>query len=891
MSMLSDLRFRLRALFNRDAMEAELDDELQFHFDHEVEKLRRAGLSEEEARRRARQLFGGHAQVTEDCREARGTNFVETLLQDVRYAGRQLLTHPAFAVVMVLTLGLSIGANSAIFSVIDSVLIQSLPYPQPGRLLYVYLSSAVYPKFPLNPFDFRDFRTRNKSFESMAAMTRGDLQLSGGGSRPVMLHGFRITSGYFHVLGLQPQLGREFDEKAELPGNEQQVILSDRLWRSQFGADPKLVGHAITLNDQPYMVTGIMPAGTQHPGNNYQALPYGQGVDIWWPFTFEGNPSRRGSHFIEGIGRLNPGVTMAQASSELNAIMTELSHAYPGNDTGWSVRAISLESELVGASRAMLLVLLGAVGMVLLIACANAANLLLARANTRRRELAVRLALGAQRTRLVRQLLTESLVVAFLGGALGVGLAFGGVKALVALLPTGFPRAHEIHVSLPVLAFTLLITAMAGILFGLVPAIQSSRIAPGQGLHEGGRTATSGGRVGRLRNALVIAEVSLACVLMIGAGLMMRSLLNLLHLDPGFREQHVLTATVDLPNAAYKTPAVVAHFYEQLTANLSSLPGVESVGAGSDLPWTGYDENLDGFTIEGKQPPPHQDFHGRYHVATAGYFQALGIPLVSGRFFNDGDKPGAPSVVIINHAMAVKYWGSENPVGRRVDFFEDHPTDKGWSTVVGVVGDVKDKPDSPGAEPAFWWPNLQQLWPFPEMSVVIRSGSDPAPVAAAMRDAVTRLDPALAVADVREMDEIVQGSVTTPRFAFVLVGLFAGLAVLLAAIGIYGVIAYSVSQRTPEFGLRMAMGAQRSDVLRLVLMQAAALVVSGTVVGLLLALMLGHVLKSLIYQVSPTDPLTLAAVGAIVLAVAFCACSIPARRATRVDPMIALRAE
>ncbi|MGC2619280.1 MAG: ABC transporter permease, partial [Acidobacteriaceae bacterium] len=509
----------------------------------------------------------------------------------------------------------------------------------------------------------------------------------------------------------------------------------------------------------------------------------------------------------------------------------------------------------------------------------------------RRRELAVRLALGAQRARLVRQLLTESLVIAFIGGALGVAIAFSGVKALVALLPKGFPRAHEIHVSLPVLAFTFAITAMAGILFGLVPAIQSSRTDPGKGLHEGGRSSTNSGRVGRLRNALVIAEVCLACVLMIGAGLMMRSLLNLLHLDPGFKEQHVLTAAVDLPAVAYKTPAAVAHFYEELTANLSSLPGVESVGAGSDLPWTGYDDNLGGFTIEGKQPPPHQEFHGRYHVCTAGYFQALGIPLVSGRFFNEGDKAGAPSVVIINHAMAEKYWGRENPVGRRINFFADHPTEKDWYTVIGVVGDVKDKPESPAAEPAFWWSSLQQLWPIPQMSVVIRSNGDPAMLTSAMREAVKRLDPALAVADVREMDQIVQGQVTTPRFAFVLVGLFAGLAVLLAAIGIYGVIAYSVSQRTPEFGLRMAMGAQRADVLRLVLTQAAALVLTGTACGMVLALMLGHVLKSLIYEVSPTDPLTLAAVGCIVLAVAFCACSIPARRATRVDPMIALRAE
>ncbi len=884
--MLNDLRFRLRALFRRNVVEKELNEELRFHFEHEVEKYKKQGMTEAEATRRARLRFGGEAQVQEDCREARGTSLIESSIQDVRYAVRQLVGHPTFAVVIILTLALSIGANSAIFSVIDSVLLKSLPYPQPERLVRLFLTNELYPKFQLNPFDFRDYRTRSKSFDSLAAITRADLQLSGGSAAPMRLNGFRITSGYFRVLGLQPELGREFDEKAELPHNEQQVILSDRLWRAQFGAARDIVGRKITLNDQPFTVVGVMPRGTEHPGNAYQALVYGEDVDIWWPFTFEGDPSHRGSHFIEGYGRLKEGVTPQQAQSEMNAIMAQLAREHT-NDAGWRVLVNPLYREVVGASQRMLWVLLGAEGMVLLIACANVANLLLARAATRQRELAVRLALGAQRSRLIRQLLTESVLIALLGGGLGLAMAVGGVKGLVSLLPADFPRAHEIHVSAPVFAFTLLVSAATGILFGLIPAIQASRTDPRQGLHEGGRTATGSGRLSRLRNVLVIAEVGLACVLLIGAGLMLRSLLNLLHLDPGFQQEHVLTASLSLPDAAYKNGEAVARFYNELLSDLSSLPGVESVGAGTDLPWTGYDDNTS-LTIEGKQPAPHEEFHARYHTASPAYFRALGISLLGGRFFTEGDKKDAPQALIINRAMAEKYWPNENAVGKRVTF-EDKPAEKDWLTVVGVVGDVKDKPDSSGAEPAFWWSSLQV--PFRNMSLVVRTGSDPQLLVDAVRAKVRGHDPALAVAHVQMMDQIVDGSVATPRFAFVLVGLFAGLAILLAAIGTYGVISYSVSQRTSEFGLRMAMGAQRFDVLRLVLTQAAKLVLTGTALGIILGLTLARVLKNLIYDVSPADPLTFSAVGLIVIATAVLACYIPARKATKADPMIALRSE
>jgi predicted permease len=886
--MLNDLLFRLRALWRRNQEESDLNDELRFHFEKQVEKFRLAGIGEEEARRRARLIFGGHEQVKEDIREARGTGFFEDACQDLRYAARQLRANPTFAVVMILTLALGIGANSAIFSVINGVLIQPLPYRQPDRLMRIFPSNAIYPIFNLNPFDFRDFRARNKSFDDMAAYMRSDMQLSGSGE-PIRLTGIGITSGFFRVLGLTPELGREFDAKAEIPGNDQEVILSDRTWRSNFAATPNILGRKITLNEQPFTVVGVMPSGTAHPGNEYHPLAYGQDVDVWWPFTFQGDPGSRGSHYMEGIARLKSGVTLAQAQAELNAIMTQLGREHEG-DVGWNMLVVPLSREIVGTSRPLILVLLGAVAMVLFIACANAANLMLTRATVRQREIAVRLALGASRSRVIRQLLIESLLIALIGGTLGLLLALAGVKALVSLLPANFPRAHDIHVSAPVFLFTLLISIGTGVLFGLAPALQACRIDPKEGLHNGRRGATSGARQGHLRNALVISEVSLACVLLIGAGLMLRSLLNLLHLDPGFQTDHVITAMLSLPHERFKTPQSLMHFYEELPRGIRPLPGVESAGLGSDIPWTGYNDNTGGFTIEGKQPQPHQEFHARYHMATPGYFRALGIPLLRGRFFNDADKPDSAHVLIINRAMAEKYWSGEDAVGKRLTF-EDHPKDKDWITIIGVVGDVKDKPNSPSAEPAFWWPFLQARYGSQDLLLAVRSTSDPHLLVNAIRQQVARLDPALAVADIRTMDQIVTASVSTPRFAFLLIGLFGTLAMTLAAIGTYGVIAYSVSQRTAEFGLRMALGAQRFDLLSLVLLQAGKLVLVGTAAGMLLALALAQALRSLIYQVSPADPLTFAAIGIAVLLIAILAGYIPARKATQADPMEALRAE
>jgi len=886
--MLDDLRYRARALFRHGALEDELEEELRFHFACQVDKNRRLGMTEEEAKRNARLAFGGHEMVKEDCREARGTQFLELTLQDTRYATRQLWAHPTFAIVMILTLALSIGANSAIFSVINGVVLEKLPYSQPERLARIFLSSQDYPKFPLNPFDFLDFRARNHSFDSMAAFTRGDVQLSDGGE-PVRLNGFGVTSGYFRVLGLQPELGREFDFQAEIPGNGLQVVLSDRVWRTRFGADRNIVGRSITMNMQPFTVIGVMPAGTEHPGNEYHSVAYGESVDVWWPFSFAGNSNNRGSHFIEGIGRLKDGVSAERARAEMNAIMAQISREHGGDGSGWSVLIVPLATEIVGANRQLLMVLLGAVGMVLLIACANAANLLMVRASARLREIAVRLAMGAPRARVVRQLLTESLLISIAGGALGLALAFGGVRALVSLLPADFPRAHDIHVSGPVLAFTLLVSLMTGILFGLAPALQASRTDPSQGLQKAGRTTTAGRNQGQLRSALVIAEVGLASVLLIGAGLMLRTFLNLIHVDPGFRQDHLLTASLSLPHAQYKSGEQTAQFYDRLGTSLDALPGVVSAGAGSDLPWSGYDENAGGFTIEGKQPTPHQQFHARYHMATPSYFNAMGIALLEGRFFTQADKKDAPTTLIINRTMAERYWPHEDVLGKRMSFEDAPKKDSDWMTIVGVVGDVKDQPNSSAAEPAFWWSEFQRS--ERDMSIAIRTSSDPRQAIDGLRNTVHRLDPTLAVADVKLMESVVGSSVSTQRFTFVLVGLFAGLAMLLAAIGAYGVIAYTVSQRTQEFALRLALGAQRMALLRMVLAQSARLAVIGTVMGVVLAVSLRHVFQSLIYGVSPTDPIILSGVVVLVLTVAMIASYLPARRASLSDPIIMLRAE
>jgi predicted permease len=869
----------------RRQAEQELEKELRFHLEQQIEENRTRGTTGNEAHYAALRRLGNISQIQEECRDMRRTNYIENFLQDLRYACRSLVNNPAFTLVMVLTLALSIGANSAIFSVIDGVLLKPLPYHQPDRLFRIFTSNANYPKFRINPFDFLDYRARNHSFETLAGFVRTDVQLSGL-DQPERLASLRITAGFFHLLGLSPLLGREFNTQDELPANARQVILSNRLWQRRFASDPNILGRKITLDAQPFTVVGVMPPGVEHVGNDHQVLAQGETVDAWCPFPFAGNPANRGAHFVDALGRLKPGVTAGQATAEMNALAAQLGREHPGFDNGWRVRLIPLSQEVIGKSQRLLLVLMGAVGFVLLIACANAANLLLARATARTREMAVRSALGAGRYRLIRQMLTESILIALVGAAVGALIATGGIKALVALLPPDFPRAHTIHVDATVFAFTFAIALATGILFGLAPALQTSRADLTQALRESGRSSTGSGRQLHLRSLLVVAEVSLAFVLLIGAGLMLRSFVNLLHTDPGFRPEHVLTATLSLPRQQYKKDVDIAGFYDRLTRNLATLPGVRYAGAGSDVPWTGYNENL-GFNVEGRKSV-NDSFHARFHGATSDYFLGIGIPLVKGRFFSDRDDAKARQVIIINQSLARRYWPGEDAVGKRITF-TDEPKDSDWVTVAGVVGDVKDTPASESAEPALWFPLLQQ--PFPDMSIVLRANSDPQLLINALREQVRQLDPRLAVAQIRQMDSIADAGVATPRFALFLVSLFAFLALSLAAIGTYGVMSYSVSQRIHEFGVRMALGAKPSDVQSLVIRHGLRLALLGVALGIVSALALGRVLQSLLYGISAADPFTFAGVSLIAIAMASLACYLPARRATGVDPMIALRSE
>ncbi len=880
-------QMRARSLFRSDQVERELEKELRFHLDQAIEEARAQGLSPENARAAALKKLGGITHVQEECRDMRRTNFVEDAKRDARYAIRALAKSPGFTAVIVLTLALSIGATSAIFSVIDGVLLRSLPYRQPDQLVRIFTSTQDFPKFPINPNDFRDFRTRLHSFESMAAYVHNDMQLAGTGEA-IRLSGFSVTAGFFHVLGLKPAIGREFGRGDELPGRGHVAIISDTVWRTRLGARRDVLGQKIILNAVPYTVVGVMPPGVQHPGSMYHAVAYGETVDIWTPFTFT-DPNDRGSHFLDGIARLRSGVTAAQAQSEMDAAFVQLAREHPDGDSNWRVLVIPLEKEIVGRSERMLFVLLGAVTLVLLLACVNAANLLLARATARQREIAVRAAVGAGRWRLIRQMLTESVLLAISGAVLGAGLAVAGVRALVALLPADFPRAGDIHVDVSVFLFTAVIAIGTGIAFGMVPALQGSRADLRDALHEGGRSGTSNRGTLRLRNGLVISEVTLACVLLIGAGLMLRSFVKLLRTDPGFRPEQVLTASISLPSATYKDTKAIAAFYERLLPEIRNIPGVSAAGISSDLPWTGWDDNA-GFTIQGEVPPPKEFFHARYHMASPGYFRALGIPILRGRAFDEHDKADSRSVMIINQAMA-GFWHHGDALGGKLAF-SDHPKEKDWLTIVGIAADVKDTPKDAGAQPGFWWPMLQEPFPLAaSSSIAIRSNLDPKLVADRLRAAVREQDPMLAVSDVRTMEQVAAGSYATSRFALFLIALFAVLALSLAAIGTYGVIAYSVNQRIHEFGVRMALGASPWGVMRGVLANGMKLAIAGTALGVVMGLTFSRLLGNMLYDVSLMDPVAITATCAIAIAVAAIACYVPAMRATRADPMSALRAE
>src|SRR5256714_1294048 len=809
---------------------------------------------------------------------------MEALTQDIRYGIRMLRRTPGPTAIAVLTLALGIGANTGIFSLVNAVLLRPLPYPEPGQLVRVFSVWPAQPHFPMAVADFYDYRQRTSVFSSSALYAQRDLDLTLS-DRPEHLSGMGVTHEYFRVLGYHPALGRDFDEKEEYKNNDHVVILSDRFWRTHFQADPGIVGQTLQLSGDSFTVIGIMPPGVQHVGGDFHTPGHGDTVDFWWPLALQPHKPDgcdRGCHYLNMVARLKPGITPAAASAAMNSVAEQLGHELP--DYNGHALIVPLKEEIVGRARLMLTVLMGAVGFLLLIACVTVANLALARATSRYREIAIRSVLGAAGLRIIRQLLTESLLLAFLGCAFGLLFAELGVRGLVAFSPDNLPRLNLVHIDTPVLLFAALITVLTALLFGLAPALAVLKANANESLKDGDRGATSGGTRGRLRNILVTAEIALALVLLTGAGLLLRTFVNLQHLDPGFNPDHALTFHIQLPGKRYPDDASQIHFYQSLAARLQSLPGVQSVGIGSDIPWPGYDENSF-FEIPGLPADPNHSPEARYHYASPDYFRALGIPLLSGRFFDLTDDSKAPHVVIVSAAFAQRFFPGQDAVGKRINLWGFKDT-----RIVGIIGDVKDTPDAPAAKPAFYWADWQFL-DGNERIVTLRATSNLNSLAAALPKEILALDKDLPITDVQTMDEVGVHAVSTSKFTLLLVGTFAGLALVLAAIGIFGVVSYSVTQRTHEIGIRMALGASHENVLGMILSQGARLAALGVSTGLLAAFALTRALRGLLYQVSASDPWTFAAVALVLVAVALTACYIPARRAVQVDPLVALRYE
>ncbi len=869
-------------IFRKKRAEQELDDELRDYVELTTAENIGRGMTPEQAAARARRDLGCMEQVKENVRDVRVGVSVEILMQDVRYAVRGLRKNPSFAAIAILTLALGIGANTTIFSVVNGVLLKPLPYPQPDRLVMLWESHPTFgPFIAVASANFYDWREQNNSFEKMAALDPyPDFILTGAGE-PRRLSGAAVTADFFPLLGVKMTLGRAF-RAAE----DNVVILSYSTWVNQFGARSGIVGKPVRLTEAAYTVVGVLPRDFSlvSKASDFQARSQ---FDLWTNLGLVSPPEawQRGNHPLAVYGRLKPGVPLAHAQADLDRIAQNLQRQYPDDDKDHGIVAIPIGDHVVANVRTALWTLLGAVAMVLLLACANIANLLLTRAAARQKEMALRAALGASRIRLARQLLTESTVLAVVGCALGLALAFWSVPLLVRHLPADLPRTSEIAVDKRVLTVTGLIAFFTGIVFGLVPLVQSSSIKPAA------RGATSG--QSRLRSALIVGQVSIALVLLVGAGLMTKSLRALLQVSPGFQTEHILTARISLPpryangykfgTAAHRQISV---FQRELADRVRSIPGVQSAAFTSHLPLAGTNNDWS-FFIEGRPPNPRGVYDStNYRPVTAGYFETIGIPVRRGRAFRPDDDEDHSLVVAINESMAHVFWHEENPVGKRLRFGDEQ-----WRTIVGVVGDVHHQ--GLGVEPApeMYIPYGQVPNVEVRPTIVVRSFVDPASLTSALRKAVAEVDPEVPMDQVATMRQLVAGSVGESRFRAAVISLFALLALFVASIGLYGVMSYLVSQRTREFGIRLAIGASRGAVLRQVLGQGAKLAAIGVCIGLAGAALLGRLIASLLYGVRPLDVATLAGVSILLAAVALLASYIPARRAANADPMNSLRYE
>ena len=799
---------------------------------------------------------------------------MDNFIKDLQYAFRMMLKHRSFTLIAVLAIGLGIGANTAIFSVVNGVLLRPLPYQNPEQLVTILHE----PSSPVAPANYLDLKQQAQSFESVAAAQVWGPNLTGR-DQPEHLRGLQLSADMFHLLGISPILGRTFITGEDQPGNDRVVVLSHRLWQRRFGADQNIIGQQLTLDGNSYQVIGVMPA-------QFQFAPFwATNTELWVPLNLGARTGDRNGQSLRVFGRLKPGVSQTQAQTEVATIFSRLEQQYPEANKGLSLKVDSLHEKVVGKARGALLILLGAVGFVLLIACANVANLLMTRASARRKEIAVRTALGAGRARIARQLLTESVVLAFVGGAFGLFLGFLGMRMLLQLAPETLPRIQTIGIDVYVLGFTLLLSLVTGLLFGIAPVLQIRKASFSAALKEGGRSSSDGGRRSLGRRALVVSEVALALMLLVGGGLLVRSFAMLLSVDPGFNPNNVLTMTISLAGSELKTGEQRAAFFEQLQQRVSSLPGVRAVSAINHLPLAGDVWTL-GFTIEGRPAPlPGENQGAVYRIVRPEYFKTMGASLLNGRDFNERDNDKSPGVVIINESLALRYWPNENPLGKRITVAKD-----GLREIVGVVKDTRQGEWATAAQPEAYLPHLQAPSPR-SMSLVVRSDSDPLSLAGAVQSSVWAIDKNLPVSEIRTMDDVVSEAVGSERFNTVLLGAFSAVALILAVVGIYGVLSDSVTARTHEIGVRLALGAQTSDVLRMIVRQGMLLVGIGIVIGLFGAYLLTQLLSSLLYQVSTTDRITFLAIPIALATVALGACLVPARRATKVDPLVALRYE
>jgi len=896
MSLWNEFRSWTQAVLRRSRIEREIDAELRFHIEAFADDLVTKGMPHKEAVRRARMEFGGVERVKEEAREARGMRLLDELSQDFRYSLRAMRRSPGFAVVAILTLALGIGANTAIFSVVNAVLLSPLPYAGAQRLVLVkeVLPAAGPMPVDVSGPDITPIRNFSHVFDGLAGFRVWTYELSGSGT-PERVTANRASSDLFRVLGMQPMLGRGFTPEEELPGHPVAVI-SYGLWQRRFGGSRDALGQTIDLDRQPYTILGVMPQSFVFP---LPGLAQGPPADLWVPLALSSEElSDFGDNFSWSVvARLKPGIAPAQASADLQVAAhgvldlyqqwARAAHFSLGNFQ-LGIVCQSLREQITGPLKLTLWMLLGAVSFVLLIACVNVANLLLMRASGRQQEVAVRMAIGAGRARLLRQFLVEGLLLAVLGGGLGVALALWLKDAMVAGMPASIPQFRPITLNWPVLLFTFLLVAAAGCVFGAVPALWSRRADVNPALQGTGRGNSQGPDHQRLRATFVVAEIALSVVLLVGAGLLVRSFQRVLNSNPGFRPERVLTASVDLPSTAYSRDEQVNAFYQQLLGRLRRNPAILAAGGSTDLPLLGqWNHN---FTPEGYRPAPNAAMNMCYHSVIYGdYLQAMGIPLLRGRYFNEHDSPQAAQVLLVSEALARKYWPGQDALGKRLKWGPPESTDP-WLTVVGIVGDVKQGPLDTSAALHTYQP-YAQLGSAPSLRLALRTAGDPAAIAADLRAAVWGLDRQLALGSVRTMDEVINRSTANRRFSLALVASFALLALVLAAIGIYAVLAYSVARRTQELGVRIALGARRADVLRMVLGQSLRITAIGLLLGLVGALALTRVVAGLLYEVRPTDPLTFTSVLLLLGGVSLVASYLPARRATRVDPLVALRYE